>query len=424
MIKNKRVLILGKGKSGESAYELLKKNNQAEIYDTSQNDINLYNKIDNCDILIVSPGIPYWNSVVQYAKIIDKKIIGELELGYLFCKSKNIIAVTGTNGKTTTVNLIHNLLKAHNKNVFLLGNVGVPFTYEVKNIKKDDFVVLETSSFQLNYTEKFKPHVGVFLNFNCDHLNWHLTLNNYFESKCKIFQNQTEKDFAIINYDDEKLSKLNIFKSKECFFGSKSNCICRLIDNSIYYGKEKIISTEKIPLLGKHNLYNLMAAICAVNVFDLKTNESMLTDVLKKFKQSEHRLEYIGNKKGITFINDSKSTNPASTVAAIESLYYPITLILGGSDKNTEFDEIFLHSGKINKIIVTGATKQKIYETSLKFGFYDIIQRETLVEAVKEAYNITPVGGVVLFSPACASFDVYKNYSERGEYFKKAVESL
>ncbi len=424
MIKNKKILVLGKGGSGRAAFELLKKDNNVSILETTETNCNIYNEIDKSDIIVVSPGIPCWNSLIEYARIADKKILGELEVGYLYCKSKNIIAVTGTNGKTTTVNLIHKLLKAAGKKVFLLGNIGVPFCSCVQDIEEDDYVILEVSSFQLYSVSSFRAKVAVFLNFKCDHLNWHLTLDNYFNSKCKIFSNQKEKDFAILNYDDDYVSKIGNINSKKLYFGSNSDCLCYLKNNCIYYGGEIICSTEKLLLLGKHNLYNIMAAILSVKTLLPDMDNSIICEILSSFKNGEHRLEYVCEKSGIVFINDSKSTNPASTSAAIDSLFYPITLILGGSDKNTDFDEIFLHTEKINKIIVTGDTKNKIFATAINHGFYNVMIKDKLEDAIIAAYKNTAPGGVVLFSPGCASFDSFNNYEERGNFFKRAVYSI
>lgn len=431
-----KILVVGKGISGQSAYDYLKKLGA----DVEFADDNLLgqeaNKIDKAEIdklfkglsfIVTSPGISLNIPLLTMAKERNIEIVGELELGAAKLDS-DIIAVTGTNGKTTTVSIINFLLKDSEKKVFLGGNIGVPVTSFCLSAKPDDIVVLECSSYQLETVKCFHAHIAAILNITEDHMTRHKTMQNYIRCKQNITLNQTQNDFLLINADDEVLMQ-NLPKTdaKIYYFSIKSKVKgCYLRGDCIYFNdnlsETKLVSLKGIKLIGEHNISNILCASLAVY---LETQNTTLLKSIKDFQGVEHRIEYVKNIGGVLFYNDSKATNIASTLVAVKSFKQGIHLILGGSDKGYEFDELFKNLPKnVKNIAIFGATKQKIAFSAKKFGYKNIILCTNLRECVNLLHGKAKHGEVVLLSPACASFDFFKNFEERGNVFKKIVKEI
>lgn len=430
-----RVLILGDGLSGRSASDYL----ESLGYETefakkellNENFLALKGEIDRLfsglSFIVVSPGISKNIPLIKEAKRRKIKVIGELELGASKIKG-DIIAVTGTNGKTTTVSLIYFLLKDYFKKSYVGGNIGIPVTSFALQTKKEDIVVLECSSFQLETAKKFKPHIACILNITEDHLNRHKTMNCYIKEKCKIAKNLTPKDYLILNADSEILME-NIPKTKAkiYYFSTRKRVFgCYIKNNCIYFNdnqnEKKLLSLKNIKLVGEHNLANILCACFAVF---LQTNDLELLKTVSSFQGVEHRIEYVKTINRIEFYNDSKATNIDSTLVAVKSFKNGINLILGGSDKGNEYDEIFAKLPKnVRNIAVFGETKQKILNSALKYNFKNIYSCDTLKSATHLCFKLAKPKEIILLSPACASYDQFKNYEERGSVFKKIIAEI
>ncbi len=427
-----KALILGAGISGKSANKLLKKLGYSTYLLDDKKKISYKGLLDRllCDLslLVVSPGVELDHPIVCLAKEKNIEVVGELELGFRFLKCP-AIAITGTNGKTTTTTLAGELLKGE-KNVFVGGNIGTAVTSFALQTETSDLAVLEVSSFQLESISRFAPHIAVLLNITSDHLNRHKTFENYKNAKLRIFENQTEADYAILNLDDAVVMGINKekIKAQKLYFSTKSECEgCYLKNGNIYFsfgGKtEMMFSASEIPLIGEHNISNALAALLIAKLLGYETQN--LREKIHKFRGVSHRLEYITEIDGVTFINDSKSTNISSCVVAMRATNEPTTLILGGSDKGLIFDELFsAMPSSIKNIVVLGETKQKIIEASKRFSVSNVYEAETLKEAVLIAKSLASSGETILFSPACASFDMFENYEQRGKIFTKIVREI
>lgn len=429
-----KVVIIGNGESGKNVAKLLKKL-RFDVYLIDENKVDLSQKLsekllNNLDLLVLSPGVSIEKEFVQKAISLGVEVSSELEIGarMLACP---FIAVTGTNGKTTTVSLIEKLLSPEKDGrVFAGGNIGIAvssFSHETKN---QDKVVLEVSSFQLEATSYFHPHVATILNISQDHLNRHKTMQNYIDTKLKILKNQTSKDFAVLNLDDEILCEqdLSFVKSQIYFFSTKNECKGCYCKNGCIYFNDGVISRFvmricDIPLQGEHNLSNVLAGLCSVILFGEKIDG--LDEKVRAFKGVNHRLEYVSEINGITFINDSKATNISSTIVAIKAMKEPTTLILGGSDKGFEYDELFENFSPIVKnVVAVGETKEKIVKSAKKFNVINVYRAKTFKEAVFLAFSLANKNETVLLSPASASFDMFSNFEERGRVFVKIVREI
>lgn len=448
-LKDKRVLVMGLGISGLSTIIALDKykarlvladqKDKVELKDilNSIKDIDLEMKLggeeidlNNIDLIVKSPGIPPMEKTLLRAKEMGIEIINDIELGYRLANSKNIIAITGTNGKTTTTTLIGEILKKANYNPHIAGNIGVGFLKEVINSKKEDFFVLELSSFQLEHTSIFKPRIALMLNISPDHLDWHGNYENYINSKKKIFKNQDNEDALILNYDDPILRGFEDEINANIIWFSVNTSLNRgvyLKGQEIVYNngveEKKIINCRELRVIGKHNLENILGAI-GVSVV-LNIDIKIIRDSLKDFRAVEHRLEFVEEINGVRFFNDSKGTNPNASIKAIEAIDGSIVLIAGGYEKNSEFHE-FIDSfkGKVKYLILLGSTKDKIRDIALKHDYKDIKLVNTMEDAVNLAYSLSKPGDTILLSPACASWDMYKNFEERGNDFKRLVYNL
>lgn len=489
---NKNVLIFGYGRSGKSAGNLLKKMGaKIFIYDDklivkiqdcekTKNKIECKPKIifsdlldkdativggiedlDNYDInfCVVSPGVDLNNPMILHIKSKKIKIISELELGVYFCKGK-IFALTGTNGKTTSVNLLNEIFKTAGYKCFLCGNVGKPICDIALLTTKNSLIVCEISSYQLETTNNFKPFASAILNVQPDHLIRHKNLENYANIKNKI--NSSYKSKKIFNIDDEITKKLSvnfenalkcslIQKTNGCYLGEattkfkflkikklseiknfyqakpvkNSKLLLKQIKPSkkflekfIYYKNQKIMPIDNIKLLGRKNLENVLCTICLAKQISIK-NEC-IKKAVENFKPLPHRLEFVDKINGITFINDSKATNILSTLMALDSVGDDVILLLGGSDKGLDFSPIFTEH-KIKTTIAFGETLESIESAQKNTNF---ITAKNFDDACQTAFNLAKAGDTILLSPACASFDEFSSYEERGERFKKNIKEF
>jgi UDP-N-acetylmuramoylalanine--D-glutamate ligase len=448
-LQNIKVSIIGAARSGLAAAQLLKSKGAAVfISDTSKAEnmtsaIELLkaggipyefsghsDKVFDCSLMVISPGVPSDAKVVQSAQKQGIKVVSEVELASWFFNGE-IIAVTGSNGKTTTTSLIGEIMKLTNRNYLVAGNIGTAFSDVVQNSTRDTVAILEVSSFQLDHIEKFRPKVSVLLNITPDHMDrYENSMGKYAESKARIFMNQDRNDTLIYNYDDPMTKKL-VQRAK-----------CNLVPFSVQTkvdgaflelksegknfikmakGNIELIEASEIGIKGVHNIYNSMAAALAVNSIGVELDKIRTT--LKMFRGVEHRLEFVREVNGVEFINDSKATNVDSVWYALSAFEKPIILLLGGRDKGNDYSKLFeIVKNKVKAIIAIGESAQKVYDAFRPYTEVKITL--TMEEAVDEACEISIPGEVVLLSPACASFDWFKNYEHRGEMFKKLVCQL
>lgn len=448
-LKDKNVLVLGLGISGVSTVKALDKlGANMVISDTkSQEELKDYideikdidvkyvlgtNKVllEDIDLIVKSPGVPLDLQIIKEAKTKDIEVITDLELAYRINPNRNIIAITGTNGKTTTATLTGEYFKKAGYNTYVMGNIGVGVLWNMINSRDDDIFVIEASSFQLENTYEFKPKISLILNITPDHLNWHKTFKNYVNAKKKIFKNQGKDEYTVLNYDDPLLRDMkDEIKSNLIWFS-----VDKELSKGIYIedgyividdGNEikKVVKTEEIKILGKHNLENALASVAVGWIMGLDID--IIRDVLKTFPGVEHRIEYVDTIDGVKFYNDSKGTNSDASIKAIEAVSRPIILIAGGMDKGTEFDDFILSfNGKVKALVLLGETKEKIKETAYKYGFEKVYLVKDMEEAVRKSFQLANRGDNILLSPACASWDMYHSFEARGEHFKGIVSSL
>ncbi|MEI0702471.1 UDP-N-acetylmuramoyl-L-alanine--D-glutamate ligase [Brachyspira intermedia] len=383
--------------------------------------------LDNITLIIISPGIPHTIPIVEEAKRRNIKIIGEIEFAYNFIPNRNYIAVTGTDGKTTTVTLIHEIIKSYKK-ARLLGNVGNTFSKEIETIEPDEDIILELSSFQLETVEKFHAHIAAILNIAEDHLDRYKDIEDYFNTKKNIIINQNKNDFLVLNYDNIYTNiwynELNgNSKSKLLTFSLKSKFATIYYneeDEYIYYKDKKLFSIANRKLIGKHNIANILAAvlICLKD----KIPADHIENVVNNFKGIEHRVELVGEINGVKYINDSKATSMNSVMSALKSFEKDIILIMGGRNKNIDFTPLnSIVNARVKKLILMGEAAN-VLSDMLHFD-NKIIVRD-LTDAFNYASSIAINGDTVLLSPGCTSFDMFKNYEERGKYFKSLVYKL
>lgn len=449
-LKNKKVLLVGLAKTGVSTIKHLNRLgakvvvNDIKDKDTLKDildelsDLNNVEyilgyhpeNVDDVDITVVSPGVPLDLPFILKLKSKNIEIIGEVELAYRLSQNPIFIGITGTNGKTTTTSLVGEIFKKASRDTYIVGNIGNPVIDTVGIANENSVLVTELSSFQLESIDKFKPHVSAILNFTEDHLNRHHTMKAYIEAKARIFENQDSKDFCILNYDDEDVRSLSdSVKAKKIFFSRKKS-----LEYGIYLDEKKniiinidekitLLNKDELSLPGDHNLENCMAAAAIAYVSNIDID--VIRKVLKTFAGVEHRQEFVRNLNGIMFVNDSKATNPDSSIKAVQSYNRPIVLIAGGMDKQSSFDE-FLDIAKENvyALVLLGETAQKIKECAQNKGFDNITIVKDMKEAVNASYQIAKDGDVVLLSPACASWDMYKSFEVRGIDFKDNVNNL
>lgn len=407
------------GKQDNNIIEKFKKNNIKILLGENPSE----NIIDKMDYVVISPGIPMDIGFVEYAKK-KSHLMGELELAYLLCKN-DILAITGTNGKTTTTHILSKIMNNYTK-CYIAGNIGIPFSEIVHKMKKNDVVALEVSSFQLESIEKFRPFVCAVLNVSEDHLNRHKTMKNYINAKGKIFENQIENDFLVLNYDDHICREMSKkAKSKVVYFSSKHKLEkgAYLQNGYIYVNNKKFINIDELKIFGEHNIENVMASILIAICYN--TPYECIKKGIKDFGGVEHRIEYVCTKNGVDYFNDSKGTNVNSTIKAIKSMVKPTYLILGGADKNTKFAQLIKSFDKnIKQIVLIGEVKEKLAQECDEVHYSRYVILNDINEAIRHCYDNAKSNECVLLSPACASFDMFKDYEERGNMFKQYVKEL
>ncbi len=445
-VNNKKITVIGAARSGVSAALLLKKyganvfvsdlsstekiQEYLNILRTNyiQYETGLHSeKVFDCSLMVISPGVPSNSSVVLDAISRGIKVISEVELAYHFCPAK-IIAITGSNGKTTTTSLIGKIFESAGKEHVVAGNIGVAFSSVVESLTENSTAIIEVSSFQLDHIEQFKPDVSVLLNITPDHLDrYDNSMEKYSASKAKIFKNQTEKEYLIYNYDDPVISNLVCdskatllpFSTKiELEKGAYIDWVNKKVILSNNEEKSVVIGIDQIGIRGIHNFYNSLAAILAARVMNISLNSIALA--LKDFKGVEHRLEFVRELNGVRYINDSKATNVDSVYYALTAFENPVILILGGRDKGNDYTKLKpVVKSKVKKIIAIGESANKI-----KNEFRNVEIANSMQEAVNLAAGFAVTGDIVLLSPACASFDWFNNYEHRGNVFKELVMKL
>ncbi len=409
-------LIFGKGKSGKAAAKLLKSLNLPfELVDDSTP--NWENLLKNATTVVVSPGIPPTHKVFELSKKLKKELIGETELAYRFWEGE-VIAITGTDGKSTTTRAVFKILSAHLSGVYEGGNIGRPFS-EIVTRTRRGIAVLEVSSFQGYTLKTFKPKVGIFLNFSEDHLNWHSDLEDYLRGKYSIFKNQTPDDYAFLNETQREV--INTPTPARVFTFGKDTSDIAIKNGWLTFGGERLFETSKVRLKGKHNLLNLGIAAAVGLLYGVPLR--VIREVVYNFEGLPYRLQYLGRFRGVEVYNDSKSTTPNALRAALESFEKPVILILGGKDKGADFGVLEpLFREKVKLAVAYGENGEKIYSRLRRAC--NFVRVKTLEEAVRVAFGRAEEGDTLLFSPASASFDQFKSYEERGEAFNRLVREM
>jgi len=450
-VQGKYITIAGAARSGIAAAILLKRKG-AEVFVSDngviappaqkrleQNGIQFEqkghtSKAWKANFLVVSPGVPTNSSIVQYYIQQKKKVYSELEVASWFCKG-NIIGITGTNGKTTTTTWLDHLWNTAHRNHITAGNIGLAFSDIVEDVEPDMEVILEVSSFQLDFIDTFKPKISLLLNITPDHLDrYDHKFENYIQAKLNIFKNQTESDYLIYSYDDPVIRRVLLDMPR----GSKSpKLLAFSIRNKVPEGafihgdeiifrinnrEEVLMKAEKISLKGQHNLNNGLATALAARASEIK-NEA-IRDSLMSFEGVEHRLEFVRELDGVRYINDSKATNVNAVWYALDSFQSPMVVIMGGRDKGNDYSELVnLLRKKVHTIIAIGEGKEEI-QKQLNNVVPHIIPADTMEQAVRLGRKWSNKGDIVLLSPACSSFDMFDNYEHRGKEFKRYVNNL
>lgn len=442
MIKDKNILILGMARSGISIAKLLAKyNNKIVITDLKEQKEEIVKELealnikiiisnhqeelvnDSFDYVIKNPAIRRDNAAVIKAKELGIPVINEIEASYYFLpKDVKIITITGSNGKTTTTTMVYELLKHSSHTVHVGGNIGIPLSSFVEDIKPNDILVLEISDHQLCDMYHFKSDISVLTNLSETHIDFHGSYEIYKQTKKKIFNHHTEKDIAILNKSN--IDVMNLTKDIEdqkIYFSSTEVADAYLKNNQIIYNGEAILDCKDIRVKGNHNYENIMVAIIIAKMFSI-TNEQ-IKEFFSKFVGVEHRIEYVKTVNGRQFYNDSKSTNNTATITALKSFKDPTILLMGGLDRNISFDEISHYLNHVKAIICFGETKYKLEEFAKK-NHKEVFVVNTLTEATKKAYEISNQGDIILLSPACASWDQYPDFETRGNEFKTIINHL
>lgn len=453
-VTGKKIFVAGAGKSGiHAARLLLGRGARVILFDENTKEteealreklshaenaeimIGAFNEsvLDDTAFMVISPGIPVDAPFTGKFRERNIEIWSEIELAYRLSGGQ-LAAITGTNGKTTTTSLVGEIMKAWRDSVFVVGNIGIPYTHVADEIRPDSIVVLEVSSFQLETIHAFAPKVSAILNLTPDHLNRHYTFENYADTKFKITMNQTASDVCVLNYDDPVTRKMGERliaegRPRVVYFSRLHN----LESGICISGEMLVIRTdgEEIPvmqlgdikLLGAHNVENYMSAI-GISYY-MGVPAGIIEQACKAFAGVEHRIEYVRTVNGVDYYNDSKGTNPDAAIKAVEAMVKPAIVIGGGYDKKSSYDEwIEAFGDKVRHLVLLGATAEEIAQTARRHGFTDIHFAQDLKEAVKISSQLAETGDAVLLSPACASWDMFKSYEQRGELFKEYVNAL
>ena len=450
MITDKKIVVIGSGVSGVGAVKLLEaagavptlydsneKLTEAEVRkrlpEGSKCKVVLGEFPENLkketELVVLSPGVPVDLPLVEELRTNGAAIWGEVELAYHFGKGK-IAAITGTNGKTTTTTLVGEIFKSYYPEVFVVGNIGTAYTQEALKMTDNSVIAAEISSFQLETIENFHPKVSAILNITPDHLNRHHTMQCYIETKEKIAENQTRDDTCVLNYDDEETRRFGGRCKASVLYFSREH----ILDQGVYmdgtaivYADEsvrtKICDVSELKLLGTHNYENVMAAVAIAAAMGVPF--PYIRETVIHFTAVEHRIEFVAEKKGVAYYNDSKGTNTDASIKAVQAMNRPTMVIGGGYDKHVTFDDwIACFGDKVKWLVLLGQTANQIAETAKKHGFTHIVFTESLEEAVQVCAGKAESGDAVLLSPACASWGMFDNYEQRGRMFKDYVRAL
>lgn len=450
-LAGKRILVVGMARSGIAAAELLVSHGATPVLNDRKpenafgGDLDALRQI-NCEFrlgedpvtcletvdgLVISPGVPIDAPVVKAARAKGVPMVGELELAASVLAGE-MMAISGTNGKTTTTTLLGKMFENAGRVTHVAGNIGYPLSAVAMESRREDVTVVEVSSFQLESIKTFHPRVAALLNITEDHLNRHGTMKEYIRLKQRLFENQTERDVAVLNLDDPTLVKMAPkLKSRVAFFSRTQT-----VENGAYVDGGKIVwqwdgerrvicDAGQVLIPGPHNLENALAATamaCAMNI-----PAPVIRHTLLSFAGVEHRIEKVRVFDNVTYINDSKGTNVDSTIKAVQSMTSPTVLLLGGYDKHTDFMPLcreIIASGMIDQVVVMGETARQIHDQLQEAGYTRITKAYSMEDAVEKARALAQSGGNVLLSPACASFDMFRDYEQRGEVFKEIVKAL
>ncbi len=457
-LNEKKVLVFGAGISGEAAAGLLlRQGARVILYDGNKNlDLQSVKSriadsvrdmtdrpeenlkivsgefpeevVKELSLAVISPGVPADLPVVEQMRNLDIPVWGEIELAYAFGRG-DVLAITGTNGKTTTTALLGEIMANYKESVFVVGNIGNPYTSIVPRTEESSVIVAEISSFQLETIHTFRPKVSAVLNITPDHLNRHHTMEAYVAAKERIAENQTKEDVCVLNYEDKLLREFGErTKAEVLYFSSK-----RKLKRGVYLDSGEIIidlgekislcSVDSLHILGTHNYENVMAAAAMAYAYGVPAE--VIQKTVCQFRGVEHRIEFVAEKNGVAYYNDSKGTNPDAAIRGIQAMNRPTVLIGGGYDKDSTYEEwINAFDGKVKKLVLLGATRDKIAETARRLGFEDIVMADSFEEAFDKCVEYSRPGDAVLLSPACASWGMFKNYEERGDKFKELVNQL
>ena len=386
-------------------------------------------RIGQLDLVVASPGIPVDSPALGRFFDAGIPVWGEVELAWN-CEKGQVAAITGTNGKTTTTALVGEIMKRHFSSVFVVGNIGTAYTAKALQTGRDSVTVAEISSFQLETVHSFHPRVSAILNITPDHLNRHHTMENYAAVKESIAKNQTKEDFCILNYDDTRLREFaGSCPARVIWFSSQSipeegffldgDLICQTFGGK----REELLNVRDMRLLGVHNYENVMAAMAIASSFGVPMEE--IIPAVKAFRAVEHRIEFVAEKKGVVYYNDSKGTNPDAAIRGIRAMRWPTILIGGGYDKGNDYDEwIEAFDGKVKLLVLIGQTREKIAECARRHGMENVVLADSFEEAMEICTENAVSGDAVLLSPACASWGMFPNYEVRGQMFKDYVNRL
>ncbi len=447
-LKDKRVLVFGAGKSGISATRLLQRIGATVLLYDGNEDLNIRilenkfdispeiyagtipkDKLDQISLMIISPGIAIDHPFVKEVEEKGIPIWGEIELAYRYCKGK-IIGITGTNGKTTTSSLVGEILNAFFKDVYVVGNIGYPFTDIVLETTDESVTVIEISSFQMETIHEFQPDISAILNITPDHLNRHHTMEKYINLKKSIAVNQNKSNLCILNYEDSHTREIGTELESRIMYFSSEHVLeygLYLDGDDILYKKgdliEQVCNVNELRVLGKHSYENVMVGV-GIGL-EMGVPMDVIRQTIISFNAVEHRIEYVDTIDGVSYYNDSKGTNPDASIKAVQAMKSPTILIGGGFDKGLVFDEwVTSFNGKVKTLVLMGETREMIADAARKQGFNNIIMVNDLKEAVRISAEKAEDGDVVLLSPACASWGMFENYEQRGRMFKEYVREL
>lgn len=445
----KTAMVVGLARSGIASAKLLGKNGWRVLLSDTKTEIprleeeladityiNALGKdamtlLDGLDMIVLSPGVSMFLPFVVEAQARGIEVIGEIELGFRYAKGE-FLCITGTNGKTTCTALAGEICKHSGRRTFVLGNIGTPISQYAAETQEGDLIVAETAALQLEGNRLFHAHVAAVTNIREDHLDRFLTMDYYIKSKCKIFLNQTEKDFAVLNYDDPIVRGMAAQTPARILFFSRKGTVqegVNLQDGELLYrfgGEEgRLCGAGELLIPGVHNLENAM--LCAAVGLAAGISPETIREALLSFHGVEHRIEFVCERGGVQYINDSKGTNPDSTMMAVAAMERPVVLLLGGYDKHSNFVELFnaiKQSGKVKHVVILGETAHKLLDAAQETGYQEVVHCDkTFRHAVDIAAKLAQSGDAVLLSPACASWDMFKDYEQRGSIFKEIVLS-